>query len=155
LSPPPAARISPGRIRPGYAVGMVTRFRTVEEYLALQPDDRRALVNALRALVHEANPAAEEHIKWNSPSYLLDGVDQATVNAQGKQGVRLVLHRGATTVENRDAASAFTGDPEGLLTWHSDIRASLTVTDVADLAAKHPAAVAVVRAWLAPSGPST
>jgi hypothetical protein len=131
---------------------MVTQFRTVAEYLAAQPEDRRELVEALRGLVHEANPAAEEHIKWNSPSYVLDGVDQVTVNAQGRQGVRLVLHRGATTVENRDAASAFTGDPEGLLTWHSDIRSSLTVTDPADLARKRTAAVEVVRAWLAPTG---
>lgn len=134
-----------------YALCMVTQFRTVEEYLAAQPDDRRVLVDALRALVHEASPAAQEHIKWNSPSYVLDGVDQATVNAQGKQGVRLVLHRGATTVEDTDAASAFTGDPHGLLTWHSDIRASLPVTDLADLAAKRTAAVEVVRAWLTPA----
>jgi hypothetical protein len=131
---------------------MVTQYRTVDEYLTAQPDDRRALVDALRALVQEANPAVTEHIKWNSPSYVLNGMDQATVSAQGRQGVRLVLHRGATAVENRDAASAFTGDPQSLLTWHSDIRASLLVTDLADLAAKRTAAVEVVRAWLAPAG---
>jgi hypothetical protein len=140
--------------REDYASGMVTQYRTVQEYLEAQPDDRRVLVEEFRALVLEANPAVVEHIKWNSPSYLLDGVDQATVNAQGKQGVRLVLHRGATTAENRDAASAFTGDPHGLLTWHSDIRASLPVANLADLAAKRPAAVAVLRAWLAPAGSS-
>ena len=127
---------------------MVTQFRTVEEFLSAQPAERRVLVDALRALVHEASPAAQEHIKWNSPSFVVDGVDQATVSAQGTQGVRLVLHRGATTVEHTDAASAFTGDPHGLLTWHSDIRASLLVTDLADLAAKRDAAVGVVRAWL-------
>ncbi|WEO76338.1 DUF1801 domain-containing protein [Cryobacterium sp. SO2] len=133
---------------------MVTQYRTVEEFRAAQTDGRRELVDALRALVNEASPAAQEHIKWNSPSFVLDGVDQATISAQGKQGVRLVLHRGATTAENTDAASTFTGDPAGLLTWHSDIRASLLVTDPADLAAKRAAAVEVVRAWLAPVGPS-
>jgi hypothetical protein len=131
---------------------MVTQYRSVEEFLAAQPDDRRALVNALRALVREADPAVQEHVKWNSPSFVLDGVDQATISAQGKEGVRLVLHRGATAAENTDAASAFTGDPQGLLTWHSDIRASLLVRDSHDLAAKHAAAVEVVRAWLAPGG---
>ena len=129
---------------------MVDRHSSVAEFLAAQPDDRRALVEALRSLVREASPAAQEIVKWNSPSYVLDGVDQATISAQGKNGVRLVLHRGASTAENRDAASAFTGDPQGLLTWHSDIRASLLVTDLADLAAKHAAAVEVVRAWLTP-----
>lgn len=132
---------------------MVTQYRTVDEFLAAQPDERRALVEALRALVREANPAAQEHIKWNSPSYVLDGVDQATISAQGRQGVRLVLHRGATAPENTDAASAFTADPHGLLTWHSDIRASLLVTDAAQLATMRDAAVEVVRAWLAPAEP--
>ncbi|TFC01671.1 DUF1801 domain-containing protein [Cryobacterium adonitolivorans] len=129
---------------------MVDRHRSVREFLAAQPAERLAVIEALRRLVHEANPAVQEHIKWNSPSYVIDGVDQATISAQGKDGVRLVLHRGATTTENRDAASAFTGDPHGLLTWHSDIRASLLVTDLADLAHKRDAAVDVVRAWLAP-----
>jgi hypothetical protein len=130
---------------------MVDRYRSVEEFLAAQPAERLPVIEALRQLVHEANPAAREHIKWNSPSYVLDGVDQATISAQGKDGVRLVLHRGATTAENRDAASAFTGDPHGLLTWHSDIRASLLVTDLAGLAGTRDAALGVVRAWLAGS----
>jgi hypothetical protein len=133
---------------------MVDRHSSVEEFLAAQPEERRPLVEALRALVREASPAAQEIVKWNSPSYVLDGVDQATINAQGKDGVRLILHRGTTTAENKDAASAFTGDPQGLLTWHSDIRASLPVSDLADLAAKRDAAVAVVRAWLVAGVPS-
>lgn len=134
---------------PRYAPFMVDRYRSVEEYLAAQPAERLPVIQALRQLVLEANPAAEEHIKWNSPSFVLAGVDQATISAQGKNGVRLVLHRGATTAENPDAASAFIGDPNGLLTWHSDIRASLLVTDLADLEHKRAAAVEVVRAWLA------
>ena len=128
---------------------MVDRYGSVEEFLAAQPADRLPVIEGLRQLVHEAEPAAREHVKWNSPSYVVSGVDQATISAQGKDGVRLVLHRGATTTENRDAASAFTGDPHDLLTWHSDIRASLLVTDLADLAAKRAAALEVVRAWLA------
>ncbi|WP_166793211.1 DUF1801 domain-containing protein [Cryobacterium lactosi] len=132
---------------------MVDRYRSVEEFLAAQPAERLPVIEALRQLVHEADPGAREHIKWNSPSYVVDGVDQATISAQGKDGVRLVLHRGATTTEDRAAASAFAGDPHGLLTWHSDIRASLLISDLADLAGKRDAAVDVVRAWLAPAGP--
>lgn len=127
---------------------MVTTYRSVDEYRAAQPDDRRALVDALRDVVREADPAVREIVKWNSPSYELDGADLATINAQGRSGVRLILHRGATEAENVDAASTFTGDPHGLLTWHSDIRASLPVTDLAALAGQHEAVVAVVRAWL-------
>ena len=79
---------------------MVDRYRSVQHFLAAQAEARLPVIEALRALVQEANPAAQEHIKWNSPSYVIDGVDQATISAQGKDGVRLVLHRGATTAEN-------------------------------------------------------
>ena len=140
-------RLSRGTLGP-----MVDRYGSVEHYLAAQTTARLPVIEALRALVHEACPTAQEHIKWNSPSYVVDGVDQATISAQGKDGVRLVLHRGATTAEKTDAPSTFAGDPQGLLTWHSDIRASLLVTDLADLTAKRAAAVEVVRAWLAPEG---
>jgi len=132
-----------------YAPVMVDRYSSVPEFLAAQPAERAPVIDGLRQLVLEAAPGAQEHIKWNSPSFVVDGVDQATISAQGKDGVRLVLHRGATTAENKAAASAFADDPHGLLTWHSDIRASLLVTDLADLAGKRDAAVGVVRAWLA------
>ncbi|MBG6055065.1 hypothetical protein IWX81_001476 [Salinibacterium sp. CAN_S4] len=132
---------------------MVVAYGTVDEFLAAQTVERRALVNAVRSVVADAQPDAVEHIKWNSPSWVVDGIDQATISAQGKAGVRLVLHRGASRPENAGAdagaASVFAGDPLGMLTWHSDIRASLLVTDLADLAGRRDAAVELVRSWLA------
>jgi Domain of unknown function (DU1801) len=131
---------------------MVVAYTTVDEFLAALTVERRALVNAVRSVVADAHPDAVEHIKWNSPSWVVDGVDQATISAQGKAGVRLVLHRGATRREDAiggaEAAPAFPGDPLGMLTWHSDLRSSLLITDLADLAGRRDAAVQLVRAWL-------
>ena len=123
---------------------MAERFTTVAGYLdALEPTTR-AEVDALRELVMDAEPALTEIVKWNSPSYVLRGEDRLTINAAGRGPVRLILHLGVDRAENRDAPSQFADDPTGLLTWHSDIRASLT-------AAGHPrdAVVNVIRAWLA------
>jgi hypothetical protein len=50
------------------------------------------------------HPAADltEHIKWNAPSYVLDGEDRITLNLLNKQGLaKLVLHMVATRPENR------------------------------------------------------
>jgi hypothetical protein len=127
---------------------MPERFSTVDEFLASLEPQRRADVETMRALVREAEPALTEIVKWNSPSYTLDGVDRLTINAAGRGPVRLILHFGTQRAEDRDAAPAFTGDPDGLLTWHSDIRANLALPEPAAGGAKRDTIVAVIRAWL-------
>lgn len=131
---------------------MVTKFSTVAEFLDAQDGDRRAIVDAVRDLVREAAPGAVEIIKWNSPSWVVDGEDRATVNASGRAGVRLILHLGTATPEDTAAAPTFTGDPLGLLTWHSDIRASLAFPDLDSVAAERDAAIAILRRWFASGG---
>ena len=123
---------------------MVDRYESVAAFLDAQTDARRAEVQSMRELVMDAAPEATEIIKWNSPSYVVDGEDRLTVNVSGAGPTRLILHRGVAEAEDKNAAAEFTGDPTGLLTWHSNIRASLLLP--------HPdqraAAADVIRAWL-------
>ena len=128
---------------------MPERFATVDEFLAAQSPERRADVETLRALVLEAEPTLSEIVKWNSPNYVLDGVDRLTINAAGRGPARLILHFGTARAEDKAAAPAFAGDPDGLLTWHSNIRASLALPGAAELAAKRAAILELIRAWLA------
>lgn len=128
---------------------MPQRFATVDEFVAAQSPERRADVDVLRALVFEAKPGLTEIVKWNSPNYVLDGVDRLTINAAGTGPVRLILHFGTGRAEDTAAAPAFAGDPEGLLTWHSNIRASLALPAPAELALKREAILGLIRAWLA------
>lgn len=125
------------------------RFATVDDYLAALTPERRAEVETLREIVHEAEPRLTEIVKWNSPNYTLDDVDRLTVNAAGKGPVRLILHFGTERAEDKGAAPTFTGDPDGLLTWHSDIRASLALPAGAELDGKRDAMISLIRAWLA------
>ncbi|NIK59079.1 DUF1801 domain-containing protein [Kribbella shirazensis] len=128
---------------------MPDRFATIDAFLAGQSPERRADVEALRALVHQAEPRLTEIIKWNSPDYTLDGVDRLTINAAGKGPVRLILHKGTELAEDKQAEPTFAGDPEQLLTWHSNIRASLALPPAAELEGKRDAIIAVIRSWLA------
>jgi len=121
---------------------MAVTHASVDDYLAAQTPAARAEVEALRAMVMDAEPRLVEIVKWNSPSYTLDGEDRLTVNVGRNDAVRLVLHRGVHEQETKGAASTFAGDPGGVLTWHSDIRASLSAADAGR-------ARDVVRAWLA------
>ena len=128
---------------------MPERYATVDEFLSAQGPQRRADVEMLRALVHEAEPVLTEIVKWNSPNYTLGGVDRLTINAAGTGPVRLILHFGTERAEDKGAAPTFTGDPDGLLTWHSNIRASLALPARAKLAEQSDAIISVIRAWLA------
>lgn len=121
------------------------QFATVAEFLAAQTPPVRDAVERLRGMVTAAEPRLVETVKWNSPNYVLDGTDRLTVNVDRADRVRLILHRGTEVAEQKGAAPSFSGDPHGLLTWHSNIRASLLVTDALD----EDAATDVVRAWLA------
>jgi hypothetical protein len=128
---------------------MPERYATVDEFLSAQGSQRRADVETLRALVHEAEPVLTEIVKWNSPNYTLGGVDRLTINAAGTGPVRLILHFGTERAEDKGVAPTFTGDPDDLLTWHSNIRASLALPARAKLAEQSDAIISVIRAWLA------
>ena len=123
---------------------MPTKHRTVTEFLDAQPPDVRDRVEVLRALIIGADPRLAENIKWNSPNFSLDGQDLLTINVGRGDEVRLVLHRGTEIAEHKDAATTFTGDASGLLTWHSDIRASMGVPSADAI----EDAAATVRAWV-------
>jgi hypothetical protein len=127
---------------------MADAFGSVDEFLAAQTDAVRAQVNALREIILGIDPALAEHVKWNSPSFVFAGDDRITLHARGSAPVRVVLHQGATTAEDTTAPATFDGDPDALLTWHSNIRASLTVTDLDDIAQKRVQIEHLLRSWL-------
>ncbi len=127
---------------------MPIRHRSVADYLAALSAERRAEVERMRELAISAHPRLDETIKWNSPNFSLDGADRFTVNASGAGPVRLILHRGATIAEDKAATPTFAGDPTGLLTWHSDIRASLTLPPAERADEVRDEIIAVLRAWL-------
>ena len=128
---------------------MVVAFGTVDEFLAAQTNDVRAQVQLLREIIRGSSDDLAEHIKWNSPSFVFNGDDRITLNARGAGPVRVVLHQGATTPEDKGAAPEFDGDPTGLLTWHSNIRASLSVSSVDEITTHRDAIDRILRAWLA------
>jgi hypothetical protein len=127
---------------------MATNYQSVDEYLQDQPADRRDAINVLREIVLTARPGVTEIVKWNSPSFVYQREDRITMNASAKDAVRLILHAGVSTVEDKQATPTFTGDPDGLLHWHSNIRASLAVTDAAEAADKRAVIAALVGNWL-------
>ena len=121
----------------------------VADLVSALDDQTREQVQLLRDIIASLDADLAEHIKWNAPSYVFDGEDRITMNLRNKQGlVKLVLHMGATRLENRKGTPVLLED-EGIVEWASDIRGFVTFADLADVRAKEPALRRVLARWLA------
>lgn len=124
------------------------KYKTLEDFFDDLDADKHSQVQALRSLIIEADPRLEEHIKWNAPSYVLDGEDRITFNLTNKQGaIKLVLHMGATRKENKNAAPIM-NDESGLIEWSSDIRGIITFSDIGDITSKQTSLKNILKKWL-------
>lgn len=80
-------------------------MKTIDTYIDEASEVARPIVSHLRALIHQASPEIEENIKWNAPSFELDGKIVCSIMAfkkhvnfmfaQGKQ-----LHDAKNLLEN-------------------------------------------------------
>lgn len=129
------------------------KYKTVEDFLDDLDSKKRLQVDALRDLILGIDPQLEEHIKWNAPSYVLDGEDRITFNLMNKQGVvKLVFHMGATRKEDKKGAPVMQ-DRSGLIEWSSDIRGTITFTSNEDVNSNLTTLKETIKGWL--SIPST
>jgi hypothetical protein len=117
----------------------------VGELLDKLQHPERHLIDAVRALIAAAAPAASEQVKWNAPSFAM-AEHFATLNLRDRRGVQLVLHLGArprTDVDMRTVIKA----PAGLLDWKGPDRAVVAIRDTEHLEDVGQALSRVVKAW--------
>lgn len=118
---------------------------TVEDWLAAQTPEVRGAVERLRGLVLGAGEGVTEHIKWNGPSFCIDGDDRITIGVAPKGGVRAVLHRG---VKAKDAADLRALDDSGWVQWAAPDRGVVAFADEAAVVARAEAFADLCRRWL-------
>ena len=123
------------------------KTENADELVRSLPEDKRRIAEALRDIIRNIDPKLEEIVKWNAPSYTLNGEDRLTFNLHGAAGVRLVFHCGAARKETRGALPLFT-DETGLLDWVSDIRAIAVFASIDAVNARGDDLRSVVMRWL-------
>jgi len=94
----------------------------VDAFLAALAHPQDATLQRLRAAIRATDPRIGEDIKWNAPSFHLDGCHFATMQLRRPDSVLLVLHLGAG---RRVLPAGAIADPTGLLTWLGADRATL------------------------------
>jgi hypothetical protein len=118
----------------------------VQAFLRDLKHGRKDEVEAVREIILSAHPGITEQIKWNAPSFCIDGDDRITFRLQPGDRVQLVFHRGA---RKRDDATTFSfEDGSGLLEWVARDRALVTFEDLDDVKAKRAAFKDLVRRWM-------
>lgn len=124
------------------------KYKSISEFIEHLDTDKKVQVETLRTIIKNVEPALTEHIKWNAPSYQLNGQDRITFNIMNKAGiVKLVLHMGATKKENKKAEPVMC-DESGLLEWNSDIRATITFNDLSHINEKKSDLIEIIKRWL-------
>lgn len=124
------------------------KYKTLDEFLNGLSGDKRQQVDVLRNLILTTEPRLKEHIKWNAPSYVLDGEDRITFNLMNKQElVKLVLHMGATRKEEKNA-SPIMQDDSGLIEWNSDTRGTITFASLGDIESHLAQLKKIIKDWL-------
>ena len=120
---------------------------THQEFLAKFDDERKLLVEAMLEAITEACPALTETIKWNAPSFCVNGKDRMTIMLHKKDRVGLILHTGVKPKEDKKAPHLFTDDT-GLLEWNSNIRATIYFFDLAEFLSKRDLFKKAIRRWI-------
>lgn len=101
----------------------------------------------IREIIFSANPDLTEHIKWNAPSFCLDGEDKITYNLSPKKdSIQLVLHRGA---KKRDLPKEkLINDDSGLLKWAANDRAVIRFTSMQEILDNESHFRNIIQKWL-------
>jgi hypothetical protein len=128
-------------------LGIMDKYKTVEEYIAGLDSTTGAQVAKLREFILAADKSLVEHIKWNAPSYVKDDVDRITFNTANKNGmVRLVFHMGAARKEDRQLRPSH--QISDMIVWVSDIRGYVTFASLEMINSNELAIKQMVRDWL-------
>lgn len=125
--------------------------QAVEDFLMNLEHPFSAEIEEVRKIVLSANKELTEHIKWNAPSFAINGEDRITFNLQGKGFFRLVFHCGAKVRDGKSDARLIE-DTTGLLEWAASDRAIAKFTDMEDVKRKKDVLVRVTNMWLDKTG---
>lgn len=117
----------------------------VDAFLAALAHPQDPAIRRLRAVVLAADPRIGDGIKWNAPSFHVEGRHFATMQLRRTDRVLLVLHLGAgKRAMPKDAIA----DPAKLLTWLGTDRATCAFASANDVDAQAAALQSLLRQWM-------
>jgi hypothetical protein len=125
------------------------RSAAVDEFMKALDHPLKEGIERVRLGILGSNPRITEHIKWNAPSFCMNGEDKVTFNLHPKGRVQLIFHRGAKAKDSKDFAFE---DRAGLIEWRTADRGIVTLRDMPDIDVKEAALIETVNRWMEYTG---
>jgi hypothetical protein len=122
-------------------------IKTHQEFMTEFEDERKPLVEALLRTIIEACPTLTETIKWNAPTFCDKDKDRMTIMLHKKDRVGLILHTGARPKEDKKALILYRDDTE-LLDWNSNIRATISFSNLTVFLSKKELFTKAIKRWI-------
>lgn len=117
----------------------------VDRYRAGLDEQTLETVDAIRNIVSASHAGLTESIKWNAPSFAIDGEDRVTLGIERKGGIRVVFHRGA---KPRPLAGFKFDDEDNLARWPAPDRGVVIFQDLKDLGERAEALGRLCSRWI-------
>jgi hypothetical protein len=118
----------------------------VDVFMAGLDHPLKETVSNIRAAILGWNDEITEHIKWNAPSFCINGEDRVTMNLRDQDHVKLIFHRGAKV---KDASDFEFEDSSGRMVWLGEDRAVIKLTAEDETAERAIPIAEVVSQWMA------
>jgi hypothetical protein len=129
---------------------MKTNPQEVIDFLDQAKHPLRSEIDYLRNVINNSAPQLTEHIKWNAPSFVLNGDDCITFNLPPNQkAIRLVFHRGAK-VKEQTPERLISNTPDWFK-WAANDRAVVTFSDLEEIKSKEEQIITLVKNWIGKS----
>ncbi len=126
---------------------MNTKPASVDQFLESLNLEQIDLINQIRREIKAAAPGLVEGIKWNAPSYSLDGNDIITFNFRNSLAPALIFHTGPGGKDTRTGKHPFQ-DPSGAIEWLADKRFVLKIASGDELQSKKARLKELVANWV-------
>lgn len=118
----------------------------VDVFMASLDHPLKETVSNIRAAILGWNDEITEHIKWNAPSFCINGEDRVTMNLRAEDHVKLIFHRGAKV---KDATDFEFEDSSGRIVWLAPDRGVIKLTAEDETAENAIPIAEVVNQWMA------
>ncbi|WP_339697730.1 DUF1801 domain-containing protein [uncultured Roseivirga sp.] len=126
---------------------MQPNSQQVIDFLDQAQHPLRSEIDYLRNIINNSAPELTEHIKWNAPSFMLNGDDCITFNLPPNQKtIRLVFHQGAKKKEQPSAR--FISDTPDWFKWATNDRAVVTFSSKEDIKSKEEQIITLIKEWV-------
>lgn len=120
--------------------------KEVSNFLAELEHPLKELILEIRSAITKSNPGLKEHIKWNAPSYAIDGEDRVTMKLFPPKNIQVVFHTGAKP--KKQPTERLITDTAGILKWVANDRAVATFKSKEEVQRKASEFQKIINSWL-------